>query len=115
MYLHRGYANRLDRIQDSDAGVCIGGGIENKTIHFAVSGLDLIHQVALMVGLIQFCFDTASGCVCLYNAAQIIIGLRSVDFRLPNAQHIDIGTIDHKYSHRNHSSQKALTAAAAVS
>ena len=54
MHLDRRNGDGLQRVQNGDARVCVGGGIDDDAVVDAVGGLDLVDQRTLVVGLEDF-------------------------------------------------------------
>ena len=100
MDLHGGDADRLDRIQQRDAGMGIGTGIDHDAVGTVTVGLlDAVDQAALMVGLVELHLHTIAVAKRADLLAQGIIGTGAVQGRLTDAQHIQIRSVDHQYLH----------------
>ena len=57
---HSRDGNRLQRVQNGNGSVGVGCGIDDDAVHFAVSGLDLVHDGTFVIGLELF--DLQSFC-----------------------------------------------------
>ena len=100
MDLHRGDGHRLDGIQQGHTGVGIGGRIDDDALHLVKIGLlDGIHQRALVIGLEKRHFVAFFVAITLNFLQQLLIILCSVMSRLPDTQHIQVGTVDDKQFH----------------
>ena len=94
MHLHSGNAHRFQRIQNGDGSMGVGGRVDDNAVINAQGLLNFIHQAALVVGLVlvdcdMFCFGGF-----IQQRQQIGEGIAAVNARFPDAQHIDIGSID---------------------
>ena len=49
-----GNADRLDRVEDRNARVRVGAGIDDDAVKVAVSRLDVVHEIAFVIGLTKF-------------------------------------------------------------
>ena len=91
--------------QNGNAGVGVGAGIDDDTIHDTISLLDLIYQSAFVVGLETSHFHALLVAMVFNFFQQIGIGLPAVVCRLPDAQHIEIRSVDNKDLHKMSSSR----------
>ena len=99
MDFHRGNADRLEGVQQGDAGMGIGAGIDDDAVLLSVSLLDGVHQVPFMVGLVQGDAGAQFLRVGFDEAAKIGIGCFAVDFRFPDTEHVQVGAVDDKDVH----------------
>jgi len=88
MYLHRRQADRLQRVQDGDAGVGIGRGVDYNAVENSVSGLDRVHDRALVVGLKKFDRNAAFRAVGPNGRAEGGVVGFAVELRLPQTEQI---------------------------
>ena len=95
VHLNRGTLQRADAVLKGYARVGIGTRIE----HYAVVGeshlLQLVYQLALDVALIVV--NLHVGLLCAQFGKIFLKRTATVDSRLPNAQEIEVGTVDYLY------------------
>ena len=99
MDLHRRKGHGLQRIQNGDAGVGIGGGVDDDAVEYPVSSLDRVHDGPLVVGLETLDLHPGLLRACLQEVQQGGIVLLPVDLRFPQAQQIQIGPVDDEQLH----------------
>ena len=93
--LHGGQGDRLQGVQDGHAGVGIGGGVDDDAVLLPISLLDLVHNGPLVVGLEDLHVDALLGAGVLHQLHQGgVVGL-AVEVGLPNAQHVQVGAVNH--------------------
>ena len=98
--LHRREPHCFQRVQESHAGVGVGGGVDDDAVHFAAGALDGVHQDPLVVGLEDLAFDPQLSAEVPDILLQGGVGLPAVDIRLPDAQHIQVGAVEKQQLHR---------------
>ena len=86
--LHCGDAHCQKGVQEGDAGVSVGPGVEDDTIVHAVSVLNPVHQVPLVVGLANVCLQAQPLGGFLDQGQEIVVGGGAVNLRLPLAQEV---------------------------
>ena len=85
----------LDGIQERNAGVRIGTGVDDNAVcPVQICFLNFVNEVTLVVGLIANCLNSKLTCVSLYHLDKPLVGGISVVLRLPNAQKVEIGAVD---------------------
>ena len=99
MHLHRRQSHGLQRVQNGYAGVGVGGGVDDDAVRLAQRALDDVHQHALMVGLKALHFDAFPGADLPDKRFQIGKGLPTINIRLPNAQQVQVWTVQDKQFH----------------
>ena len=63
MDLHGGDANGLERVENGDAGVSVGGGIYHNTLYLSVCFLNAVDDRSLVIGLEKVQLYIFSGAV----------------------------------------------------
>ena len=96
---HRGKSHCLQRVQNGDAGMGIGTGIDHNAVGFAVRLLDGIHQIPFMIGLVQGDINPQLSGMFLNETAKICIGGFAVDLRFTDAQHVKVWSVNNKNVH----------------
>ena len=81
MHLDCRNGDGLQRVQNGDARVRVGGGIDDDAVVNAVGGLDLVDQRTLVVGLEDFALRASRAAGVLAEADKGVIVLRTVDGR----------------------------------
>ena len=99
MHLHRRNRHGFERIENGNAGVGIGGGIDDNAVCPAAGLLNLIHNGAFVVGLEQLAVNAVFRAGAADQLLQGRIALRAVNGRLTKAQHIDVGAVDNQKFH----------------
>ena len=99
MHFHCREPHSPQGVQEGDAGMGIGTGIDDDAVLFSISLLDGIHQVSLMVGLVQGDFDSQLFRVLPDHPAEVRIGGGAVDPGFTDTQHIQVRTVDDKDIH----------------
>ena len=77
----------------------IGGGVDDDAVHLAVSPLDFIHKVTLVIGLVLFHLQALGAGGFIQQPQKIGEGVFTVDTRLPDAQHVQVGAVDDQNFH----------------
>ena len=97
MYLDdRKRSDRFDRICDGDTGMRICAGIDDDAVIMIEVGiLDLIDDGSFMIGLEERNFNVSFLCFSLNIFQEIFVALIAVDLFFSDAQHIEVGTVDH--------------------
>ena len=99
MHLNSRNGNRLQGIQNRHGGMGVGGGIDDDAVIHTISGLNCIHNCTFVVGLEMVDLNTGIDCGLRNQRQQVSIAVFAVNARLPDAQHIDIGSVDHQKLH----------------
>ena len=94
MYLDRRNLDRLQRVENRNAGVGIGRGVDDNPVCVAVSRLNAVDDRPFMVGLVQDGFD-----VLLYTAVinillQAAVILGTIDVGFAQTEHVDVRSVD---------------------
>ena len=97
MHLHR---RQIDRLQSVIDGITVMGkcaGIDDNTVRIPKGFMDTVDDGALVVGLEKFQIHVEPLILSFLREGvlNVLQGFRAVDLRLPHAQHIEVGTIDH--------------------
>ena len=79
----------------------IGTGIDDDAVRLAVGLLDGVHQISLVVGLIQRNFNADLRRMGFNEPAKIRIGGLAVDLRFTDSQHVEVRTVNDKNVHEN--------------
>src|SRR5699024_7999255 len=79
----------------------IGPGIDHDTILISIGGLNGVHQVALVVGLIEGYRNTQPVCFLLNQSTEVSVGGAAIDGGLSDAHQIEIGTVNHQNVQEN--------------
>ena len=95
MDLHGGDSYRLQGVQNGNRGMGISGGVDNDAVVDPVGGLDGVHQRPFVVGLELGDLSPHFPPRLLQQGKQGGKVLLSIDPRLPDPQHIQIGAVDH--------------------
>ena len=99
MDFHRGDTDGLQCVQQGDAGMGIGAGIDDDAVLLSVGLLNGVHQVSLMVGLVQGDADAQFFGIGPDQITQIRIGCFAVDLRFADAEHVQVRPVDDKDVH----------------
>ena len=94
----------------------IGGGVDDDTVHLAVSPLNFVHNVPFVVGLVLLHFQTLGAGGFVQQAQKVGESVFTVDTRLPDAKHIQVGAVDDQNFHMGSSmiDKMAATVSSAV-
>ena len=82
----------------------IGGGVYNYAVKDPVSGLYLVHDGPLVVGLEHFHFYALFPADLLHQFYQGFVVLLAINVRFSHAQQVQIGPVYNKYLHPSASS-----------
>ena len=96
MDLHSGQRDSFERIHDADAGVRVGGWVDDDSVKLAKGLLNPVDNDALVVALADVNSDIQLFSDLLDEGDQVRIGLSSVDVGFTDAQHIEVWTVDEK-------------------
>lgn len=100
MDLNGGDGDGFESVQDGHAGVRVSGRVDDDAVDLAVGLLDLVDDTALVVGLKDFdIVKTLCGTRLLANLDQAVVVIATVDARLANAEHVEVGTVDNECFH----------------
>ena len=99
MNLHSGDADGQEGVQEGDACVGVGGGIEDDAVVDAPGGLDLVNQVSFVVGLVNRGLQAQGLGRALNEIQKVLVGGGAVNFRLPQAQQIEVGAVEDQKLH----------------
>ena len=77
----------------------IGAGVYYYSVDISVGFLNFVYQIALMVRLVKAHLCSARGAEVLNFPAEVGIGRAAVDFRLADAEHIEIRSVYNQYFH----------------
>lgn len=98
--LNGGDGDGFERVQDGHARMCVGRRVDDNAVDLAVGLLDLVDDAALVVGLEDFdLVKTLCGTRLLANLDQAVVVIATVDARLANAEHVEVGTVDNECFH----------------
>ena len=90
----------LECVEDRDARVRVGRRVDDDAVDVAVSLLDLVDDTALVVGLEDLDFVKALRGACfLADLDQAVVVVATVDARLANAEHVEVGAVDDECFH----------------
>lgn len=104
VHLDRRNADGLERVEQGDAGVCIGGGVEDDAVCTVIIRLlDGVDELALVVRLVERDVYAALLRVGANEGLQVFVGTAAVDPRLADAQHIEVRTVQNENVHFIHS------------
>ena len=94
----------------------IGGGVDDDAVHLAVCPLDFVNKVTLVVGLVLLHFQTLGAGGFIQQAQKVGESVFTVDTRLPDAKHIQVGAVDDQNFHMGSSmiDKMAATVSSAV-
>ena len=114
--LHGGDGNGFQGVQNGHGGMGIGGGVDDDAVHLAVCPLDFVHNVPLVVGLVLLHFQTLGAGGFIQQAQKVGESVFTVDTRLPDAQHVQVGAVDDQNFHMGSSmiDKMAATVSSAV-
>ena len=104
MHLDCRKRNRLQRVQNCDAGVRVGGGIDHNAVKHAVSLLDFIHNCAFVVRLEHLAVKPRLPAGVLAERFKRSIVLRAVNCRFAQPQKIEVRSVDNQDFHSSASS-----------
>ena len=110
MHLHRGDGHGLQRIQDGHAGMGVRRGIDDDAVINAVGPLNDLYQFPFMVGLKEGRLRPGLIAGLPDKGTQGGEILFAVEFRFPDTQHVQIGSVDDQQLF-SHSSSISLAAA----
>ena len=75
--------------------------VDDDTIDIIESGVDLVDDFPFVVAL-EYLHENVVLFTCgVDQGYQIVIGLGSINFRFPNAQHVDARSVDNENFHKN--------------
>ena len=77
----------------------ISGGVDDDAVHLAVCPLDFVYNVPLVVGLVLLHLQTLGAGGFVQQPQKIGKGAFAVDTRLPDTQHVQVGTVDDQNFH----------------
>jgi len=97
--LDGGEGDGLQRVENGDAGVGVGGGVDHDAVKASVGGLNRVDDRAFVVGLHALRLDALLYAYFLDVFEQRRIILPAVYIRLAHTEHIDIRAVDHKQFH----------------
>ena len=107
----RGDCHRLERVQNRNACVGVSRGVNHNPVKLTVGFLDFVNNVALVVRLEALHLTVELFRPFPYQRKEHLVSLSAVDFRLANAEHIDIGPVDYQnVFHCNSSKIRRTTA-----
>ena len=95
MHLNGRNPNRLDRVQQRDARMCIRTGIDHDAVRASIGGLNRVHQRALVVALETLNRYAERLCLRPNEKQQVAIRPFSVDLRLAQPQQVQIRSVQH--------------------
>ena len=101
MDLHGGDAYGLEGVEQGDARVRVGAGVHHDAVVDAIGPLDRVHEVALVVGLVGV--DPLEAKLPprpLHEGQERLVVLRPIDGRLPQAEQVDVWSVDDERLHR---------------
>ena len=96
VHFDAGDADRQNDVADGDAGVGIGGRVDNQDRDLTASRLNTINQEAFAIGLEGLKFESEFGSEIVEIAIDIGEGRAAVNFRFTLAQQIEIRPVDHE-------------------
>lgn len=100
VYLDSRDGDGLEGVEDRHARVCVGRRVDDDAVDLAVGLLDLVDDVALVVGLENLDLVKAlRGARLLADLDQAVVVVAAVDTRLANAEHVEVGAVDDECFH----------------
>ena len=96
MNFDSGQTDSFKCIENCDACMSISGGVNNDTVESTECLLNFIYYCALMVRLKAFNLKVQFLCRVLNKSDKIGLCFFTVNIRLANAEHIDIGSVYNK-------------------
>lgn len=89
-----GTPQRAQRVEDGDAVVGVAAGIQDDAVGPACGRLDLVDEVALVVGLEKFHFHAHLGAAQLEVIQQTVIIQLTGHARLGEVHHVEVGAVN---------------------
>ncbi len=99
MDFNRRQGNGFERIENCNARVSISGGVYDYPVELAESRLNFINYAAFVIGLKKLHLNALFSGIIVYHCAKVGIGVFAVDIWLPDAEHVDIGSVYYKDTH----------------
>ena len=100
VHLGGGQVHGLQRVQNGNAGVGVGAGVDDDAVVEAQGALDGVHQAALVVGLVELGLYADGGAAFLYKVDHALIVHGAVDARLPHTQHVQVRSVQNQEFHK---------------
>ena len=98
--LDGGDGDGLEGIQDRNARVRVSCRVDDDAVDLAVGLLDLVDDAALVVRLEDLdLVKSLRGAGLLADLDQAVVVVATVDARLANAEHVEIGSVDDESFH----------------
>ena len=94
MHLNRRNPDRLQRIENRDAGMGIGRGVDDNPVRIAVSRLNAVDNRAFVVGLVQDRLDIFLHAAVINILLQAAVILGAVDVGFAQTEHVDVRSVD---------------------
>jgi len=94
-----GNGHGREGIPERDAGVGIGGGVEDDGVEAAAGVLDPGDEFAFVIGLAEVDFGVEFGCAGPDEAFDVRERVASVDFGLAGAEEIEVRSVQEEYLH----------------
>ena len=100
MDFNRGDLHRLESVKESDGCVGVCTRIDDDAVDLLeICLLDVIDQIALMIALEALDLYPLALAVGCDHGDQVIVSGSTVDIRLPDAEHVEVRSVKHKYFH----------------
>ena len=96
-----GNPDRLQRIEQCDAGVRIGAGIDHDPVRGMIGCLNAVNKISFMIGLVNFNVNALSVSMGNDFLAKSSVSLISVNLRFPKSEQIQIRSVYDQYLHQN--------------
>ena len=93
-HLHGRHAAEPQRVEDGDAVVGISAGVQDDAVCPACGRLDLIDEVALVVGLEKLHLEAHLGAAQLEIIQQAVVVQLAGHARLGEVHHIEVGAVN---------------------
>ena len=98
--LDGGDGDGLEGVQDRHARVRVSRRVDDDAVDLAVCLLDLVDDAALVVGLEDLdLVEALCGAGLLADLDQAVVVVATVDTRLANAEHVEVGSVDDESFH----------------
>ena len=101
MHLDHRQLGGIESIEQGDGGMAVGAGIDDDATIGLARGLYAIDQHALVVALGELDGDPQALGFAPAGFLDVGQGLAAVDLRLPLAQHVEIGPVEHQHRLRS--------------
>ena len=99
VHLDGGDADGLERVENGDAGVGVGGGVYDDAVDALICALDGVDYRALVVGLEELAVDAELGAAGADLVDEVEIGAPAVNLRLAYAEKVDVGAVYNEETH----------------